>query len=495
MPYLGIPQAILDTRYLKLDASNDPITGDLLLKPASDSITVFQVQQAGGAVVFDVDTTNERVGIGIDAPLQLLHVRDVTPILRIHDTKEGSWTEGDVFSGIEFFTDDDTLGSPFVNAYIRSTHLRSGTHTSADAGLEFGTSHYQADPVLSTKMAISNIGNVGIGTITPLRSLHIHNAEFAYVHLTGPNSGAGPLDGITFGLDDKNSRGHFRLREPWPLIFWTNSIERLTIDGDGLVGIGDQTPDAQLEVQVGSAVDKGLIVQGAASQSANLLELQESDGSIFLASGDGLGGSVFSGNQQLEDIDFVWAGDTEANLFRVDAGADAVRMGDWDTNYVEVDKAGDVVFVGGAGLAFGEICAKDNATPMTLNSAAKVQVTIFDVDGVSNNMTPDHTNDHITVTKAGMYLCTVSMAVENGAGASHKVDASVWKNNGATEFINTHTHRDLAAGSDVGSMSLSGIIDLAVNDTIEVWLDTDRGSDSAVTVEDITLSLVMVGGT
>jgi len=42
-----------------------------------------------------------------------------------------------------------------------------------------------------------------------------------------------------------------------------------------------------------------------------------------------LGGAHF--NIQSKDADFIIEGNTEANLFRVDAGTDEVRMGDWDT--------------------------------------------------------------------------------------------------------------------------------------------------------------------
>lgn len=200
-------------------------------------------------------------------------------------------------------------------------------------------------------------------------------------------------------------------------------------------------------------------------------------------------------NETGADVDLRAESVNEDKLFYIDAGADEVRLGDFDTNYFTTDNAGDSWWVGGGGLPFAEIFAHDNATPMTLNSAAKVQITIFDTDGVSNNMTPAHAQDHITVVKAGMYFCAVSVAVLNGAGAAHKIECSVWKLNGGTEFLNVHGHRNLSAGTDLGSITMNGFIDLAVNDTIEVWLDTDRGSDSAVTVEDITLSLMQVGGT
>lgn len=51
-------EAGLDAIYLKLDASNDPVTGDLLLTPTADSTSVLQVTKSDTTVVLNVDTTN-----------------------------------------------------------------------------------------------------------------------------------------------------------------------------------------------------------------------------------------------------------------------------------------------------------------------------------------------------------------------------------------------------------------------------------------------------
>jgi len=147
----------------------------------------------------------------------------------------------------------------------------------------------------------------------------------------------------------------------------------------------------------------------------------------------------------------------------------------------------------GLDLAYGSISATNSVTATTLNSAAKVQITNFDTNGDANNAVPDHTNDHITINRAGKYLCTFVSTVENSAGAAHKIDVSVWKNNGATRFDTTHIHHDLGAGSDVVSIATSAILDLAVNDTIEVWALTDRAVDSDVIFEDVVLTLVQIG--
>ena len=68
-----------------------------------------------------------------------------------------------------------------------------------------------------------------------------------------------------------------------------------------------------------------------------------------------LGGAVF--NQGLEDVDFIIGGDTEANLFRVDAGTDSVRLGDWDTHYTKFAKDGTMTQHGTARIDWTKITA------------------------------------------------------------------------------------------------------------------------------------------
>jgi len=157
---------------------------------------------------------------------------------------------------------------------------------------------------------------------------------------------------------------------------------------------------------------------------------------------------------------------------------------------------GDLVFVNSHGMCFGGIYFTDNAGVTTLNSIAKVQVTDFDANSVYNNMTPDHLNDHVTITKAGIYKLSVGISVANQAAQSHVLIVSVWKNDGGTEFANTRIRRSLTGGSgDIGSLSINGIIDLAVDDTIEIWALTDSANDRSVIFVNCSLSLLQIGGT
>lgn len=147
-----------------------------------------------------------------------------------------------------------------------------------------------------------------------------------------------------------------------------------------------------------------------------------------------------------------------------------------------------------SGMYRGEISVKDNTNAVTLNSSAKVQATAFDTNGNSLMMTPDHTSDDITVLIPGAYLIMVSMTSNNNAAQTHVVDMSVWKNDGQTELQNVHSHRTLSGGSgDIGAMPMSGLAVLAASDTLEMWMTTGDAGDRSITVEDVTLTAIMVG--
>ena len=325
------------------------------------------------------------------------------------------------------------------------------------------------------RFVVDNTGLIGFGVTTPLAQIHAKS-------LTGVSC---LLRLDTTDADNSTSNAGIVLSEAtttkWTLVNDGDDSDKfkfgltgtsdavMTIVPDGKVGIGETSPQDLLEVN-GTVLVK------------DKLKFTQDDGNEYIDSeADG-------------DLDIVATTSVD-----IKAGTD-ITLGDGGTtNYVEVSATGDVVFVGSGGLAFADICANDVADELTITTAGqanKVQITSFNNNGVSNNMTPDHTNDHITVTKAGMYLCTVSMSISSAAaGGADDIGFAVYKNNGNTEFINCHGHRTLGGGgTDRGSCSMSGIIDLAVNDTIEVWIWNEDSTDNVV-VDDLTLSLVQVGGT
>jgi len=61
----------------------------------------------------------------------------------------------------------------------------------------------------------------------------------------------------------------------------TDTDVRLAVAPSGNIGINDTTPDAQLDIVVSAAATIGQIIQGAASQTAALLELRNSSSTIL----------------------------------------------------------------------------------------------------------------------------------------------------------------------------------------------------------------------
>ncbi len=171
------------------------------------------------------------------------------------------------------------------------------------------------------------------------------------------------------------------------------------------------------------------------------------------------------------------------------------RFGD-STNMHEISSSGVVTYLGGAGLNYGEISVQDSAVVTEIASTGYVQITNFNRNGLSNGgVTPDHTNDHISIGVKGTYDVNISLAVNNNSAQSYIVDFDVFTNDGTTQLINLHSHRTLDGGStSVGSISMNGFVALSSSDTIELWAHLDTTGSRSLTVEDATLTVTQIGG-
>jgi len=135
-----------------------------------------------------------------------------------------------------------------------------GTHN-----MTFATSTSNS---LTTKMTITNTGNVGIGTTSPVELLHVegNNATIQTVE-----SG-----GATVKMRSGSS-GRFGTYSNHNLAFVTNTNDRMTITSTGNVGIGTTSPSEKLDVN-GTVNLTNLKIATA----------QGSDGQVLTSTGSGI---------------------------------------------------------------------------------------------------------------------------------------------------------------------------------------------------------------
>lgn len=171
-----------------------------------------------------------------------------------------------------------------------------------------------------------------------------------------------------------------------------------------------------------------------------------------------------------------------------------VNIGD-AANYSEFLTDGDLIFYGTAGLCFGEIYAHSVAAAITsVNQNDWDQITAFDTNGLSNNTTPDHTNDHITISKAGKYLISFHWC-GHGPAAVHDWDFYIAVNNRTTTFNNITAHVTSPIAQNDTSVSATGIANLSVNDTVELWVTrTSAGNNIVLTTDNCNITITQIGG-
>lgn len=138
----------------------------------------------------------------------------------------------------------DDVGNVFSGAYGDLSGAPTNvSHFTNDAG-------YLSSELwsLNGSNVYYNGGAVGIGTDAPARLLSLNGgAESSYLALQNNATGLTAMDGFLLGSQN-DLDGFVWNWELAPIYFGTNNLYRMTITGEGDVGIGTTTPDATLDV-------------------------------------------------------------------------------------------------------------------------------------------------------------------------------------------------------------------------------------------------------
>ena len=156
----------------------------------------------------------------------------------------------------------------------------------------------------------------------------------------------------------------------------------------------------------------------------------------------------------------------------------------------------DTYWVGaGSGIPYCEIYGIDIASDLVMAAQDTwYQFIGFAVNGVSNLATGDHTNDHITIVKTGVYRISFHVSVLSATATDFVITLA--KNNGGTILACADSHITTIAGAKDVSASSGCLISLTAGDTIELWAKRTDGTSNSktLTFAHATMGLFMVGG-
>lgn len=218
------------------------VGGATTFQNSTDSTSGFRVMDAdGGTPIFNIDTTNEMVGIGSALPLTPLYVAGnfgVTGILP------------------EVFVTNS--GGAFIS--LLAGVAGSALEYDSTKFLDFATITGVNAAGYATKMRIHTTGNVSIGSATDVDRLYIETSVnsvggiqmrntsgggSAYTTIYMGNSAVDPLSGLTLGMVGGGnaslggaSSGFLYMNNNVDLLFGTNSTERVRLSSTGNMGLG-----------------------------------------------------------------------------------------------------------------------------------------------------------------------------------------------------------------------------------------------------------------
>lgn len=133
--------------------------------------------------------------------------------------------------------------------------------------------------------------------------------------------------------------------------------------------------------------------------------------------------------------------------------------------------------------ASGELYTDGGSTAQTGLGTTPELFTGFAVNGHSDNMTPDHTADSITVLEDGEYAISFQCSFSGSNSETFHYQAYKISETPPASIAGLAFTRKLGTGGDVGSGSFTGLDELVAGDVIAVYVDAGTASKELTAVD------------
>ncbi|MBI5470398.1 hypothetical protein HY968_03740 [Candidatus Kaiserbacteria bacterium] len=213
------------------------LANDDIIFRTGRSVSSYTVTEA-----MRIQASTGNVGIGTTTPDSILSISGSSAALTISDTRDLTWSVGDVMSSIGFRS-NDASGSLAGATRAKISTVQEDTFGTF-TGLAFSTHN---GSTLAEKLRITNGGNIGIGTSTPAYKFEVSGGRSNFTD----NSGSYTI-GATYKLGDGTYwMGASDSASPDLLFSNAAGAEKLRLTNAGNVGIGTTNPDARTQITGG----------------------------------------------------------------------------------------------------------------------------------------------------------------------------------------------------------------------------------------------------
>jgi hypothetical protein len=215
---------------MAINVTQGNLTLDASVNIIYDADGGFHVFRDGGTERMRIDSSGN-VGIGTTSPSERVEI--------LHSSDAGlKWSKsGSSYSGYLY---QDANGSGVFNA---AGVAGEGFYLDRNSQYMYMTTGG------SERLRIDSSGRVGIGTASPARQFHLHDASGDNnLHITNSTTGATSTDGFSIVSQSSTNDVLLNQRESANMRIFTANTERLRVDSGGNVGIGTTSPGAILDV-------------------------------------------------------------------------------------------------------------------------------------------------------------------------------------------------------------------------------------------------------